>query len=525
MTLTRRLTIVVVSWIVVILAVFNVIYLARIQTQAYSTLRNTLQLELSDAWNLNQRVPHLAVTASNWEDSILVFPSTVRFYDKQGRITSVGSTEGFPNDALAASMSAWWPEIHAQVQQFVQANVTPTDGGRPRHDVGGIVTPSLTEVARLVPHLLPETDGTLLGTRGLRFIGMVQPVVYPDDSVGVIVVAATMDTVINALQNALHGLLWTDAPVILIAGLGTYLVTARGLRPMQSLIEAIQTVEWSLMSRVYVGRAPHEVQTLADTLNQLLDRVEDGLKEQRRFVADASHELRTPLAIIAGHANVLRRWGNTNDEVWEPAVHHIVNEVGRLQMLVDNLLLLARLDAGDKPEYDPIPSDTLRQMVTQLREDGNLLRPDLQWTSAVHMPSRCFVQIQQNALRQVLVSLIDNAIKHTPSGGTVALSAVVDGGEVCIAIEDSGTGIPPEDIPRVFDRFYRGQTARKAKQAGSGLGLSICKQLVEAYGGTIAVQSDVTRGTTVQVRVRGTMGADPDVLVENDDAVETVPKE
>lgn len=272
----------------------------------------------------------------------------------------------------------------------------------------------------------------------------------------------------------------------------------RTMRPVRQLIDGIRSVEWSQLPRLSMENQPREVQSLADSVNKLLEQAEKGVRDQSRFIADASHELRTPLAIIAGHANLLRRWGNTAEQVWEPAVRHIVSEVDRLQSMVDHLLLLSRLESGFLVTPEPLSSEQIRNTMVQLREDGLVLRPDLDWRLATHIPARVEAHIARDDLRQVLVTIIDNAMRHT-STGSIELMVNVDEPWIRFTIRDTGEGIPEDALHRVFDRFYRVEESRSRKLGGSGLGLSICREIVEAYGGRIILHSTLMRGTTVTI--------------------------
>jgi len=295
-----------------------------------------------------------------------------------------------------------------------------------------------------------------------------------------------------------ENLIYMDIVAFLIISIVSVIVVRKTLKPVRQLIDGIRSVEWSQLKRLQMVYQPREIQSLADSVNQLLERAEKGVRDQSRFIADASHELRTPLAIIAGHANLLRRWGNTNEEVWEPAVRHIVSEVDRLQSMVDHLLLLSRLESGFLVSADPLSAEQIRTTMAQLREDGMVLRPDLDWRCAVHITSRVEAHIARDDLRQVLVTIIDNAMRHTSKGG-IDLMVNLDESWIRFTIRDTGEGIPEGALHRVFDRFYRVEESRSRKLGGSGLGLSICREIVEAYGGKIVLHSTVGRGTTVTI--------------------------
>lgn len=493
MTLTRRLTMLGVGWMIVVLALFNVVFLSRVKTESHNAQLTALQLELSDVWHLNEHLSNLNLSSPDWEDATLLYPSAILFYDPLGNVTSYGATQGFSADSFKSARAKWKQAIVSDIEGYVNAN--KGQWTNPAKPSGAISSPASEWVRQL-----PAVNGSVPLGPSEQFVGMVEPFSHANGTIGAVVVAS-MATAHTAMAAAMRGLLWTDVPILLLAGIGTYWVTHRGLEPIKALIDNVRGVEWSLMSRVHVDEnAPMEIRTLASSLNQLLDEVDNSLHEQRRFIADASHELRTPLSIISGHANVLRRWGKTRDEVWEPAVRHIVNEAARMQALVDNLLLLAQLDAGEQQEFAATSAEELKSIVSEIREDGELLRPDLAWDTKVLVYPLASLHIPPNSLHQVLMSLVENSMKHTESGGRVRIAATVSE-EAHLSVIDSGAGIAPEDLPHVFDRFRRGKLSTANRVPGAGLGLAISKELIEAYGGRIEISSELGHGTRVHLVV------------------------
>jgi len=228
----------------------------------------------------------------------------------------------------------------------------------------------------------------------------------------------------------------------------------------------------------------------------MLDRFEEAFQHIRRFSADVSHELRTPLTIIRGELESLIRQSKPLSAAHETA-GSCLEEVERLTRIIDQLLVLSRLDAGD----DSLPKEVLDlaglvkstadQMQLLVEEKGLSLVSDLQ-------PD---VLVLGNASRfkQIVVNLLDNAIKYTPQGGTIEVAVGSDGANAYLEIVDSGIGIPPEALPYIFDRFYRVDKARSRDTGGSGLGLSIVKAIATAYGAVIKVTSSPGRGTRVRV--------------------------
>jgi signal transduction histidine kinase len=228
----------------------------------------------------------------------------------------------------------------------------------------------------------------------------------------------------------------------------------------------------------------------------MIARLEGSFAEMRRFTADASHELRTPLAAIRTEAEVaLNRPLDTAD--CRQLLGSILEECERLTRLTEQLLALAREDAGAAPQAGgPVDLATLvKGVVENMRPlaEANAIR--------LHEESDGPAQVtgDETRLRQVFYNVLDNAIKYTPEGGTVTVRCTRRGREAVVTVADTGVGIPPEHLPRVFDRFYRVDRARSREQGGTGLGLSIARCIVAAHGGRIELDSTPGRGTTCTV--------------------------
>lgn len=230
---------------------------------------------------------------------------------------------------------------------------------------------------------------------------------------------------------------------------------------------------------------------LTRAINQTLERLERLFRAQQRLLADVSHELRTPLTAVRGNLDLMRRMGEADPE----SLAIVQEEVDRMTRLVGDLLLLARADAGGLPlarqsvELDNVFFEVYRQV--------GVLQRSVEVT-VVEVDQVCVLG-DADRLKQLLINLVDNAIKYTPEGGEVQLSLSKSNGWACVEIADTGIGIPEEDLPYIFDRFYRVDKARSRPQGGSGLGLSIAKWIAQAHGGDIEVTSQVGKGTTFTV--------------------------
>lgn len=282
-------------------------------------------------------------------------------------------------------------------------------------------------------------------------------------------------------------------PAVLIGTTSAaYWLAARALRPLgQMTADAADIRTDRLHERVAVPPTDDELSRLALTLNAMLDRIEAGVSQQRRLIADASHELRTPLAIMRTEIDVSLR----GDQLPDPARDVLTSareEIDRMARTVDNLLTLAAVDEG-RLELLTVPMD----LRTAIEEAASSLRP-----LAIVKPVSLEVagphlqaQADPQRIHLALTNLIENAIRYSPVGGVVRVSSWRRSGEVGFTVVDEGLGISPEDQDRLFDRFYRVDRARARSDGGGGLGLAICREVAVAHGGTIAVTSEVGRGS------------------------------
>lgn len=227
--------------------------------------------------------------------------------------------------------------------------------------------------------------------------------------------------------------------------------------------------------------------------------ISDAMDRQRTFVADASHELRTPLSLIRANAELLQRHSRKSVRANMPALNDIIREIDGLGTLVSQMLTLARADAGKTPFT--FTEVALHDLVEDVGKQVKVLADNkgLQLDVRVDGPAR--VKGDELRLRELLLILLDNAIKFTNAAGTVGLTLAADGGKAVVQVMDSGSGIPPEALPHVFDRFYRADRARSRAEGGAGLGLAIAKWIVEGHQGSIRVDSHLGRGTTFTVEL------------------------
>jgi len=313
--------------------------------------------------------------------------------------------------------------------------------------------------------------------------------------VAILQIAVSLDVVDTArtgLTNIL-AVIWVVA--ILFSGNAAWLTLGQTLKPLKVITETAEQINRAddLSRRIPYDGPDDEMGSLVGSFNQTLERLETLFTSQQRLLADVSHELRTPLTVIKGNVDLMRRMKQLDEE----SLASIDQEAGRLTRLVGGLLLLAQAESGklvlvEKPvELDLLLTEVFQEMSVLA---GNKVRVRLNEIDQV------YVNGDRDRLKQVFINLVANAIQYTPLGGEVFLSLERIGEQARIICRDTGPGIPSEDLPHIFERFYRAEKSRtRGKATGFGLGLSIANWIVERHGGKIEVKSKDGQGTTFAI--------------------------
>jgi two-component system, OmpR family, sensor kinase len=315
-----------------------------------------------------------------------------------------------------------------------------------------------------------------------------------DRIVGRVQLATSMYLVDSTQRILLIILLIGSAAAMTIAGLVVWFSVSQALKPLNLVTQtALQiTRADDLSHRIPYHGPPHdEVGQLINAFNQTLSRLENLFNSQRRFLADVGHELRTPLTVIKGNVDLMRRMNCTDEE----SMSGIENEVSRLTRLVGDLLLLAQAESGKMPlarktvELDTLVLEVLQQMSVLARDKLALRLGEI---------DQVLVCGDQDRLKQVLLNLVGNAIQYTPMGGEVIVGVGKVDDRARLTVSDTGPGIPAEDLPYIFERFYRAEKSRTRQRDGKGfgLGLSIAYWIVRNHGGQIQVEPNLPQGTT-----------------------------
>jgi len=308
--------------------------------------------------------------------------------------------------------------------------------------------------------------------------------------------AVPVDPVRQALSTFAWILLLLFPPMLILAGLGGYWMSARALRPVAEVVGAARSINAANLSqRLRVAPTGDEVQELSETLNGMLDRLENAFQRVTRFTGDASHELRTPVALIRTTSEVALRKTRSIDE-YQEALREIGAESERTSALIEDLLTLARADAGLAPtklkdvELGTLVAEIAGLATEQAASQGVGFDT---WSEPVTVPG------DEVALRRLVWILVDNALKYTPARGVVVLRVCQAEGSGMIEVRDTGVGIGDQDLPFIFERFYRADKARNRDSGGAGLGLSIAKWIVDIHHGSIQVSSKPGEGSVFQV--------------------------
>ncbi len=319
------------------------------------------------------------------------------------------------------------------------------------------------------------------------------PLVVGDRPIGTLQLAFSLK-IVDSTQRALLDILISIALIsMLIAAAVSWLSIGQALSPLAAVTEsALQISQADDLSRriPYRGSMQDEVGHLIAAFNETLSRLEQLFSSQQRFLADVSHELRTPLTVIKGNVDLMRKMGSADEE----SLLGIEEEADRLTRLVGNLLLETQAESGKLPLYfAPVELDTL---LLEVFKEMRVLARDRVQLKLTEI-DQIMVNGDRDRLKQVFINLVSNAIKYTPQGGAVYLSLSRVGDKARLIVRDTGSGIPDEDLPHIFERFYRAEKSRsRAKTGGFGLGLSIAYWIVTNHGGQIEVDSQEGKGTT-----------------------------
>jgi signal transduction histidine kinase len=377
--------------------------------------------------------------------------------------------------------------------------------------------PPVTNQARIVNEELAEshagnsesgeggTGGIVSAGDGLTTVStdetgklrvLTQPVVVDGIPVGTFRVADPLTSVDQALASLRNRFVAVGLGALLLSVVIAIWLANLITRPLRRMAAVASAVDSGDLSHRIDYRGDDEVGVLADSFNHMLNRLEEGFRLQRDFVSDASHELRSPLTVLRGRIEQLAQHAGSRQAV-EAESAELMREVRRMERLTDDMLTLAKAERGGLVQPRRVPLD---DFVEDLRRDLPLLGSR---HYSVESDLHGDLEADPDRLAQVLRNLVTNAVRHTGTEGHIGISIGSENGSAVFAVKDDGTGIEPDQLGRIFDRFHRTDEGRSRAEGGSGLGLAIAQAIVEAHGGTIAASSTPGRGATIRFRIPG----------------------
>jgi len=311
-----------------------------------------------------------------------------------------------------------------------------------------------------------------------------------------LVIAHSTKQIDQALAGLLRTLIIAVPLALALAAAGGIFLARRALKPVDKIAQTAREIGESDLSQRINVNTKDELGRLAATLNEMIGRLEKAFQRQKQFTSDASHELRTPLAVIEAESTLALQKERPSSD-YQRSLEIISQESRQMSSLIDQLLTLARADAG-KEQWN-FTEVNLGKLISNLSADVEVLCKEKGLSLQLGKTKDLVVKGDEAKLRELFMNLLDNAISYTPAPGTVSVSFRREEQMAVVAIMDTGIGIPAEEMPFIFERFYRVDKSRSRAEGGSGLGLAICRHIAETHGGKIEVESKVGAGSTFSV--------------------------
>jgi len=487
------------GWLLVVSVLFAVLVVGGVALTTYVIVSDGMQVVVSDTAQ-RATVSVLSVVGEAVTDARQAAAALSSDDEERARIGRAELVRLLPptfehSRLTGAEFAVYGPDLELLWSTGPEAVHPTQDAARASALETGEPTRSLLRAGGLISGLITDAR---LGTSVVH-----TPIEMPGGEHGVLDVTYIPDneeTVIDAIRLPMT-ILALSAMLIMVVLMQTSMVWVLNL--VDDLRKAADSIDAGRLEDRLPESGENEIGDLARSLNHLIERLQRRAEAQSRFVADASHELATPVAGIRGYTNILRAWGAKDPIVLDEAIDAIDRESGRMARLTSDLLNLLHADQGlrlktERFDVNGIARERLAATASRyLDKDIEFEGPEDESLFMLGDPDR---------LEDVMSILLDNAGKYTPPAGTVAVRTYRRRDEITIEVSDTGKGIPAADLPRLFDRFFRSESARAQGEAGFGLGLAIAKSIVESMGGTISVESEVGEGTVFTIVVpRGRM--------------------
>ena len=339
---------------------------------------------------------------------------------------------------------------------------------------------------------------TVGGQQPIRVITM--PILLEGKLINLVQVGTSLEAVQETLRN-LKIFLFTAVPsVLILAALFARFMARRALKPISRIIDTAREIGQGqeLSKRIPVLKIKDELGQLALTFNEMMNRLENSFAQMRQFSSDASHELRTPLTVLKGQ-NELILSKQRKPEEYQEVISSNLEEINYMSKVLEDLFVLSKSDENQvNLDYKPVD---LRALVEEVCKHAEILAEEKNIKIIIAFLEPIEIKGDEVRLRQMVWNVLQNGIKYTQQGGELKISLQNEGDFALLTIQDTGIGIPEEDLPLIFNRFYRVDKARTRDEGGSGLGLSICRQIAEAHKGKIEVESKLGVGTRFKIRL------------------------
>lgn len=347
---------------------------------------------------------------------------------------------------------------------------------------------NLTIISRILPELCEIEKGYYLDFGTYRY----SPI---SENVNIVICYDAQVVISNVLNSAkdLAVALIMGAFVFIFAG---YARTAKILKPIDNITQVAKKINGeNLDLRIDVASMEYELNELAETINSMMERIQLSYDKQKRFVSDVSHELRTPIAVISGYGSMLKRWGKSDESILDESIEAIISESNNMKDLVEKLLFLTRHD-NDTISFDMYDVNISELVASTVKEEG-MVHPDFSFN--LEMDENIIRKADSTRFKQAIRIFLDNAVKYSGNSKRVDISLKKDENNINLSIRDYGIGISKEDLPNIFERFYRADTSRTKETGGYGLGLSIAKIIVNNHNGYIKVRTKENEGSTFSI--------------------------
>lgn len=340
--------------------------------------------------------------------------------------------------------------------------------------------------------ILEDENYTIYTKNGHDFICIQNEFIYNGQVYAVKLFKASLDNIFYVKYIAIR-LIYIDIIGFLFAGLIGIYISHTMLRPVRKIRETAERISVEDLSRrIEISGPDDDLKELSITFNSMIDRLERSFEQQSRFVSDASHELRTPISVIKGYANLINRWGKDDPEILQEAVNNILEETDHMSVMIKNLLFLARSDQHrNHIQKQPM---SLNDAVRDIAKDLSVTDEKVQIITDI-CENELIINGDPDLIKQMLWIYTENAVKYTGEEKIITYRVFSEDGYACVSVKDNGCGISEEDLPHIFERFYRVDKSRNKNIPGNGLGLSIAKWIIDVHNGIAEVTSVVGQGT------------------------------